>query len=366
VPLSADTAYVGFLAALIDAGIGSATASVLPCAAGDGQAAAGAAPSAERDILPGETAMRVLVVGAGAIGGYFGGRLLESGRDVTFLVRPKRAAKLAETGLTIRSPQGDFHAASPQTVTADTLAAPFDLILLSCKAYDLDSALDDLAPAVGPETAILPLLNGMKHIDKLDERFGAERVLGGQCAISTTLDAEGRILHLNDLHALTYGERDGSRSARIEAVTALFAGAKFQPRLSESIMQEMWDKWVFIAAGAGITCLMRAAVGDIVAAGAGDLTTGLFDEAASIAAASGYPLQDAVLQRGKTSFTTPGSRIMASMLRDIERGGPIEADHIIGDLLGRAPQPNPNGLLRIVYAHLKAYEARRAYELTKA
>jgi 2-dehydropantoate 2-reductase len=310
--------------------------------------------------------MRVLVVGAGAIGGYFGGRLAEIGRDVTFLVRPKRAAKLAEAGLAIQSPQGDFHKADPQTVMADALRQAFDLIILSCKAYDLDSALDDLAPAVGPETMILPLLNGMRHMDRLDQRFGAQHVLGGQCAISTTLDAEGRILHLNDLHALTYGERDGSRSARIEAVAALFAGAKFQPRLSSSILQEMWDKWVFISAGAGITCLMRAAVGDIMAAGAGDLAAGLFDEAAGIAAGSGFPLQDAVLARGKASFTTPGSRIMASMLRDIERGGAIEADHIIGDLLSRAKQPNPMGLLRIVYAHLKAYEARRAYEAAKA
>jgi 2-dehydropantoate 2-reductase len=310
--------------------------------------------------------MRVLVVGAGAIGGYFGGRLVEIGRDVTFLVRPKRAAKLAEAGLTIQSPKGDFHESAPQIVTAATLHEPFDLIILSCKAYDLDSALDDLAPAVGPETAILPLLNGMKHLARLDQRFGAEHVLGGQCAISTTLDAEGRILHLNEMQALTYGERSGERTARIEAVAELFAGANFQARLSPAILQEMWDKWVFIAAGAGITCLMRAAVGDIMAAGAGDLTTALFDEAAGIAAESGFPLQEAVLARGKTSFTTPGSRIMASMLRDIERGGAIEADHIIGDLLSRAKQPNPLGLLRIVYANLKAYEARREFEAAKA
>lgn len=310
--------------------------------------------------------MRVLVVGAGAIGGYFGGRLVEIGRDVTFLVRPKRAATLAETGLAIQSPKGDFHRAAPQTVTAATLHQAFDLIILSCKAYDLDSALDDLAPAVGPETMILPLLNGMKHMDRLDQRFGAERVLGGQCAISTTLDAEGRILHLNEMQALTFGERSGERTVRIEAVAQLFAGANFQARLSPAILQEMWDKWVFIAAGAGITCLMRAAVGDIIAAGAGDLTAGLFDEAAAIAAGSGFPVQEAVLARGKANFTTPGSRVMASMLRDIERGGAIEADHIIGDLLSRAKQPNPMGLLRVVYAHLKAYEARRAFEAAKA
>src|SRR5215467_9791969 len=139
--------------------------------------------------------MRILVVGAGALGGYFGGRLKEAGRDVTFLVRPRRAEHLAKTGLVVRSPKGDITIAAPPTVLAENLTAPFDLILLSCKAYDLQDAMDSFAPAVGANTAILPLLNGMKHMDLLGARFGASAVLGGQCIISATLDGEGRILH---------------------------------------------------------------------------------------------------------------------------------------------------------------------------
>jgi len=309
--------------------------------------------------------MRILVVGAGAIGGYFGGRLLEAGRDVTFLVRPRRAAALAATGLAIRSPLGDVDYPAPPTVTADALRPGFDLVLLSCKAYDLDGALADLAPAVGPETAILPLLNGMRHLDRLDARFGPARVLGGQCVVSTTLDPEGRILHLNTLHALTFGERDGSLSARSQAIAAAFAGAKFESRLSETILQDMWDKWVFIATGAGITCLMRATIGDIVAAKAADLAVSLLDEAADIAAQAGFPLSDAARQRGKAVFTAAGSPMTASMLRDIENGGPTEADHVLGDLLRRAAPANPTGLLRIAHAHLSAYEARRARTLAE-
>ncbi len=156
--------------------------------------------------------MRILVVGAGAIGGYFGGRLLQAGRDVTFLVRPRRAAQLAETGLIIRSTFGDANLPNPPTVAAEALREPFDLILLSCKAYDLASAADSFAPAVGANTAILPFLNGMAHMDFLAARFGGNAMLGGQCVISTTLDAEGRILHLNDTHLVSFGERDGSRS----------------------------------------------------------------------------------------------------------------------------------------------------------
>jgi len=163
--------------------------------------------------------MRTLIVGAGATGGYYGARLAEAGADVTFLVRPARAAKLAADGLNVRSPLGDLHLPDPPTVTADKLAGAgrFDLILLSCKAYDLDSAVADLAPAVGPDTAILPVLNGMSHLDVLDARFGAERVLGGSCAIAATLAPDGEIRHMSELCSITYGEGRGARPAGVGA-----------------------------------------------------------------------------------------------------------------------------------------------------
>jgi 2-dehydropantoate 2-reductase len=307
--------------------------------------------------------MRILVVGAGAVGGYFGGRLLAAGRDVTFLVRARRASDLSRAGLSIRSPFGDVDFPAPPTVTAETLREPFDLVLLSCKAYDLESAADSFAPAVGPDTAILPLLNGMRHLDMLDARFGAGQVLGGLCVISSALDPQGRILHLNETHGLFFGERAGARSARVEKIAALLSGSRFDARLSESILQEMWEKWVFIAAGAGITCLMRATIGDIVAAGAAGLAESLLDECAAIALRNGFPPSESTLQRSRAMFTTPGSGLTASMFRDIERRAPIEAGHILGDLLDRAGEPGGSPLLRIVYAHLKAYEARRSREL---
>jgi 2-dehydropantoate 2-reductase len=316
--------------------------------------------------------MRILVVGAGAVGGYFGGRLLEAGRDVTFLVRPRRAAELARIGLVIRSQHGDVEIPAPPTVTAETLRGPIDLILVSCKAYDLNGAADSFAPAVGSKTAILPLLNGMRHLDDLDARFGAGHVLGGQCVISSVLDEAGRIIHLNEAHSLSFGERDGSRPARVEAIASDMSGARFESRLSQAILQEMWEKWVFIATGAGITCLMRATVGDIVAAGAADFVTALLDECAAIAAAQGYPPGPSLMQRSRAIFTKPRSELTASMFRDIERRAPIEADHIIGDLLRRGhlagaagEQANSSPLLRIVYAHLKAYEARREREVSR-
>ncbi|SFL66807.1 2-dehydropantoate 2-reductase [Methylobacterium pseudosasicola] len=312
--------------------------------------------------------MRTLIVGAGATGGYYGARLAESGADVTFLVRPARAEKLAANGLVLRSPLGDLHLAAPPTVTADTLAqaGTFDLVLLSCKAYDLDSAIADLAPAVGSQTAILPVLNGLSHLDALDAKFGAERVLGGCCAIAATLAPDGAIRHMSELCSITYGERDGSRSARIAAIDDLMRGLKFQARLSDVILLEMWEKWVFLATLAGSTTLMRAAIGDIVAAPGGAALIGaLHTECTAVAAASGFAPRGVVAERARAQLTAQGSTFTASMLRDIENGGRIESDHIIGDLIARglrlAPEA-PFPALEQVYAGLKAYEARRARE----
>jgi 2-dehydropantoate 2-reductase len=305
--------------------------------------------------------MKILVVGAGANGGYFGGRLLQAGRNVTFLVRPRRAAELAATGLVITSPTGDFRHPGPPTVEAAALSAPFDLVLLSCKAYDLDDAIRSFAPAVGPDTLILPLLNGMRHLDVLDQRFGARAVLGGQCVISAALDEAGRIVHLNESHLISFGERDGTRSARAGAIEAAFAGARCDVRLSTAILPEMWEKWVFIATLAGITCLMRATVGDIVAAGGADLATRLLDECDAIARAQGFPLRESSRQRNVALLTASGSGFAASMLRDIERGGPTEGEHVLADLLRRGSKSvDAASLLRTAYLHVAAYEARRA------
>jgi 2-dehydropantoate 2-reductase len=219
--------------------------------------------------------MRFLVVGAGATGGYFGGRLLEAGRDVTFLVRQGRAAQLAASGLTIESPAGDVSLPPPPAALATDLRSPFDVVLLSCKAYDLDAAIESVAPAVGPGTAVVPLLNGMRHLDTLDARFGPARVLGGSCFISARLDDAGRVVHVSDIHRLVFGERAGGSSRRVEAIAAAMAGAKFESAASEQIALEMWEKWVSLASLAGITCLTRSAVGDIVAAGGADLAAAL-------------------------------------------------------------------------------------------
>jgi 2-dehydropantoate 2-reductase len=253
--------------------------------------------------------------------------------------------------------------ASPPTVQTSELRTPFDLVLLSCKAYDLESAIESFAPGVGPQTAILPLLNGMRHIEVLESSFGRNAVLGGLCLISAALDSEGRIEHFNDLHAITFGERSGERTARAENILAEFSTAKFKTTLTDGIVAEMWEKWIFIATLAGITCLMRGSFGDVAAAGGSDLSLALLDEGIEIAKAAGYPPRDVSVQRVRASATIPGNTLMASMLRDIERGARTEAEQILGDLLKhQSPPVTPRSLLRLAYTHVKTYETRRARE----
>ena len=236
---------------------------------------------------------------------------------------------------------------------------------MSLKAYDLDGAITSFAPAVGARTAILPLLNGMRHLDVLEARFGGEPVLGGQCYIAATLDPDGAVVHLNNDHGLSFGERAGGRSARIDAIAAEMAGALFKPHASEQILQEMWEKWVFLGTLAGSTCLMRATIGDIMAAPDGrDFVLGLLDECRAVAQSNQHPPRDAFLARIRAALTADGSSLTASMLRDIERGARIEADHIIGDLIRRGGEsgalPHCVSPLRVAYTQLKAYEARQS------
>ena len=305
--------------------------------------------------------MRVLVVGAGAIGGYFGGRMLQAGRDVTFLVRPKRASELASAGLVIKSPNGDVTLKNPPVVQADTLAEKFDVVLLSCKAFDLEDAVKSFAPAVGPKTAIIPLLNGMKHLDVLDNKFGRERVLGGLCAIAVTLNDKREVVQLQPMQSLTFGERDGKMSDRVRAIAEIFASGNFGSVASETIIQDMWEKWVFLASLAASTSLMRTSVGNILAAPGGkDFLLGMVEEVTAIAAAAGHAPRGAFVERTRTMLTTEGSPMTASMFRDIKVGAPVEADHVIGDLIVRAEAAKISvPKLRTAYIHLKAYEKQR-------
>ncbi|WP_334179624.1 2-dehydropantoate 2-reductase [Pseudoxanthomonas sp.] len=307
--------------------------------------------------------MRLLVLGAGGTGGYFGGRLAQAGIDASFLVRPVRAARLRERGLRIRSPLGDADVRVHVT-TADELgnAAPFDLVLLSCKAYDLDSAMDAIAPAVAAGAAVLPLLNGLRQYDALDARFGFERILGGLCFISATLAADGEILHLGKPASMTFGERAGqSPDTRLQALAAACTQAGIDHLYTPDIAQAQWVKYSFLTALAAGTCAMRAPIGTIVAGeGGAEFMAALHDECLAVAAASGQSVPAAAQANAREILVAAGSPMKASMLRDLEAGQRVEAAHIVGDMVHRAMV---HGIavprLHAAWVHLQAYDAQR-------
>ena len=298
------------------------------------------------------------MVGAGSTGGYFGGRLAAAGRDVTFLVRAGRAAQLEADGLQIISAHGDLTLQPKLTVAAD-IDGPYDLILLAVKAFALEPALRDLAPAVGPGTLILPLLNGLRHIDRLSETFGSEKVLGGVCVVSTTLDPAGRVLQLADMQEITFGDRQDPAADHPD-VLALISDAGFDVRSSPDITAAMWQKWMMLASVGAMNCLMRGSVGEIVAAPGGlDLANGLSAESTAIALAAGQPLSDGGRAFVAAMLSTPGSSFTTSMYRDLLAGQRIEVEAIVGDLVATADRLDvPAPLFRLALTNLSVYADR--------
>lgn len=307
--------------------------------------------------------MRILILGAGAIGGYFGGRLVQAGGNVTFLVRERRGAQLRERGLVVRSPHGDF-TVQPRWCTRETLEAPADLVLLTCKAYDLDDAIATLAPAVGPATHVVPLLNGLAHIDRLRAAFGAARVAGGSCGIPATLTPEGDVVQLGAFHRITFGALPGMSAdagPKLQQLLALFRATPVEAELAGDMMLALWEKFVGLATLAAMTCLMRGSVADILATDDGEaLMREAYAACEGAARAAGHAPREAAMAGFRKMLLDRTSPMTASMLRDLEAGGRTEGAHIVGDMLARVRAAGLEpGVLRAAWCHLQAAEHRR-------
>ena len=301
--------------------------------------------------------MNFLFLGAGGTGGYFGGRLHEAGGDVTFLVREKRAAQLAANGLVIESPHNLNGAISlkVQAITAQQLAPDYDVIFLSCKAWDLQSSIDAIKPAIKPGVKIVPLLNGMAHLDALDAAFGADNVLGGSCQIFGHLSPEGVVQQLSEVHLITWGARTPNQRESSFAIAEAFAPSLVDARGSDNLMLDMWEKFSFLATLAGMTCLMRGTVGAIAYTQDGAALMRRFGQVCiAVASAEGYPPRQHVLDRFNAVLLSKTSQMTASMFRDLSVGGKTEADHIVGHMLTLARKHGLDDiLLSCAYAHLQ-------------
>ncbi|HEY9446210.1 MAG TPA: ketopantoate reductase family protein [Burkholderiales bacterium] len=305
--------------------------------------------------------MKILILGAGGIGGYFGGRLLQAGADVTFLVRENRRNELRKNGLRIESQYGDATLKVDAKLQSE-IEPHYDLVLLTCKAYDLASAIETIRPAVSRSTAVLPLLNGIAHIELLNEQFGRENVLGGTVKIQVTLTPERVVRQLNDWQTITFGEQDGSESPRVLELKALLQKTGVEVKLSRNIVRELWHKLVHLSTVAGMTCMMRANLGEIIRTPEGSaLLKAFFDANARIASCAGHAPDETFVRTYYNLFEQRDSRYEASMLRDLEKGGLIEAEHVLGFMLKKAREAGLDDTLhRLAYTHVKAYEERRA------
>ena len=306
--------------------------------------------------------MKILILGAGAIGGYVGGRLHQSGADVTFLVRAGRREALMRDGLVIKSTKGDI-TQKVKTVLKASEGGPYDVVMLTCKAYDLDSAIDAVAPAVGANTTVVPLLNGMRHIDVLAAKFGDAKVVGGLARVGVAMNDKGEILHTSPFATISFGERDGKPArAALAELDAAIKKSGVDGGLNANIIQDLWDKWIMLCTLAATCCLMRGASGDILEADEGRaIVLETVDEGRKVAAAAGHDPGEKGMATIRSFLTVKGSKFTASMLHDLEKGAMVEADHIVGDMIARAKKAGiatPN--LRMAYAHLQVYLARQA------
>jgi len=304
--------------------------------------------------------MRYLVLGAGAIGGYFGGMLLRGGADLSFLVRPKRAAQLAERGLVVKTPGGDVEY-PVRTILSGEVDGHYDVVLLACKAYDLDSAMEAIAPALGSDSVILPFQNGINHISILVDRFGRHRVLGGKTLANCWLSPEGDVVRrAGNPDQTAFGELTGGPSMRSEVIQQALTAGGAASSVSENIVGELWAKYSAFVAVATIAALTRVPGGEIAAAPSGAaFVASVLDECARVFDAEGYPMPNDTRERVSRLYAVVGSPYRPSILDDLDARRPTEGEHTIGDLVRRADLHGVAvPILRAALCNVQAHEGR--------
>ncbi len=311
--------------------------------------------------------MKILIIGAGGVGGYLGARLLQAGADVTFLVRENRKRQMDERGLIVRSPLGDF-SGPVRAISGSELEPVYDIVVLATKAYHLNAdLLGDLKKVMREGCYILPLLNGMQHMDWLDAAFGREAVFGGLCRISMVLEDDGALRHLGGGDNYVFGKRGDGGGDLLDSLKDLASKSRLDFHVSPDIEQAMWEKFFTLVTFAGATCLMRAPIGCIVSTTEGRaFIFELLNEAVGVAREAGYTSPPSVYHFFGKRLLDPSSQLTSSLLRDIEAGNPIEADHLIGDFYRRGRTFGlPMPLFRLAWVHMESVLNRREMKSAK-
>lgn len=289
--------------------------------------------------------MRIGIMGAGAVGGYFGGLLAAAGESVTFLTRPGRAADLQRDGLVIKSIHGDLEL-RPQVVTTADELGDIEVLLVALKNYHLDQAWPVIRSIAARGAVILPLLNGVLHMDRFVEEVGAGQVLGGSCYIETTLSHQGHVIQTSEVRDIVYGPLPEGRAHNSTLDTVVkdlgeaFARGHIPAFCREPIVREMWKKYIFLCAFSGVTAATRCSIGQVLQYPASrDLYLALVDELLMVANARGVDLSAEKLRAAMLERASGIEPLMtSSMHRDLEKGQPLELDSLQGALVVMAQQ----------------------------
>ncbi len=307
--------------------------------------------------------MKIAVMGAGGVGGFYGGLLAKGGQDVTFIARGAHLEALRKTGLKVESQSaGDF--ALPKVAATDSPAGigPVDLVLMTTKAYDLEGAARTLLPILRQDSLVLPLLNGVDIADRLAAVLGAERVLGGMCQVSSSIKAPGHIRQVGPLNKIVFGELAGGITPRAQAVLDAFKAAGINAELSASIQVDLWKKYLFIGAAGGLCALTRCTLGPVLKdPDTRAMFVGCAQEIEALARRKGVPLpatvvQDTVAFCDKLPFET-----RPSLLLSLEQGKPLELDALSGTAARMGRELGvPTPINQFITAALKLQAAGRA------
>jgi 2-dehydropantoate 2-reductase len=278
--------------------------------------------------------MKFAVIGVGGIGGYFGARLVADGNEVSFIARGAHAEAMRRDGLRLASPLGDLHIADPHVPEDLGDIGLADIVLFCVKLWDVDAAAEQIKPLLGHDTMVVPFQNGVSVCDRLAELLGAGHVVGGVAKISATIESPGVIRHNGPLARLIFGERDGTKSWRMEAMAAACTGAGIAHQVADDIGRDIWEKFVFLAPLAGACCFARAQLGEVMDDPRHRARlAAMMAEAAAVGRAKGIALDGDLAERTLSQTLDLGAKVKPSMLVDLENGRRLELEWLNGEIV---------------------------------
>lgn len=304
--------------------------------------------------------MKILVMGTGGVGAYYGGLLAKHGHDVTFVARGAHLQAIQQNGLQVQSVHGDFIIAPAQATDNPATVGPVDFILFCVKTYHTDEAAQAIRPAVGPQTTILSLQNGIDAAERIGAVVGMEHLIGGATWIASNIIAPGVVKQISQFRRIVFGELDGRITPRIQAIYEVLKETGITVEISENILKVLWTKFVFISAISSVGSLTRLPIGDFrgVPETRG-LLSGLMREVEALARAQGIALDEDVVQKSMDFIDQSAPHIKPSMQLDIEGGRRTELESMVG-VIGRKGRELgiPTPIADFVYAALLPVELK--------